>query len=165
MNLIGAGFRHHIHYGSRMQSVARGNAVGLNVEFLQRIRKWKGKIHIGMGIVVVAAIQQIIVAVLLASGDGNANRGRVVMRGHHAAGRVRRHIGAARKKNQIRHLPPVQRKVDDAPLIDYLRNRRILFSTIAAAAVTFNSCATPPTCSATLTWTLLPTCSKMPDCE
>ena len=62
MKLVGAGFRNCIDNGIRMQAIARGNAAGLDTEFLKCVRERKWQIHIRVRIVVVAAIQQIVIA-------------------------------------------------------------------------------------------------------
>ena len=72
---------------------------------------------------VVAAVQQIIVAVDLSARNRHAHRVHIIMRGHHAAGCVRRHGSATRKQNQIRRLPAVQRKIHNALVIDNFRKK------------------------------------------
>src|SRR5437899_2828188 len=100
-----------------MQSVTGGNAAGLHAELLQRVRKRERQIDIRMSVVMVAAIEQIVIAVDLPAGDGDADGGGVIMRGNDAAGGVRRDSGTAGEENQIGRLPPIERKLDDAPLV------------------------------------------------
>ena len=62
-DLIGAGLGDDVDHRAGVQSVTRGYPVRLHAELLQRVRKGEGQIDVGMRIVVVAAVQQVIIAV------------------------------------------------------------------------------------------------------
>ena len=79
MVLIGPRFGDHVHYRAWMQSVAGRHAAGLDTEFLEGVWKREGQVDIRMRIVMVPAIQQVVVAVDLASGDGDTNGANVIM--------------------------------------------------------------------------------------
>src|SRR5207302_1553675 len=79
VELIGPRFGNHVYHRARMQPVAGRDAAGLHAEFLEGVWKREWQVHICMRIVMVPTIQQVVVAVDLASGDGDANGADVIM--------------------------------------------------------------------------------------
>ena len=126
MELVGSRLGHDIDDRAGMQPVARGNAVGLHAEFLQGVGEGKRQVHIGMRIVVIAAVEQIVIPVDLASGYGDADSSRVIVRRDDAARRVRRHHRSAGEQDQIGRLPSIEREVHDPALIDDLGDGGVL---------------------------------------
>ena len=68
MESVGAGLGHDIDHAARMQAELRLHGVGLHAEFLHRVRERNRQVHVAEGIVVVAAVQQVVDAVGLAAG-------------------------------------------------------------------------------------------------
>src|SRR5262249_29463730 len=126
VDLVAAGFGDGVDHRPRMKSIAGGNAAGLNAELLQGIRERERQVHVGMRVVMVAAVEQIVIAVDLASSDRYAHRGRVIVGRDHPARRVGWNRSAAGEQDQVGGLPAIERQVDNAALVDYLRNRRVL---------------------------------------
>ena len=108
VNLVRSGLRDRIHHRVGVQAVARGDAVRLDAELLQRVGKRERQVDVGMRVVVIAAVEQVVVAVLLAARDGYADRADVIVRRDEAPGGVRRNARAAGKQDQIGRLPAVQ---------------------------------------------------------
>src|SRR5262249_42637702 len=107
VKLIRSRLGDRVDHGAGMQSVTGGNAAGLDTEFLQRVGEREGQVHVRMRVVMISAVQQVIVSVDLASGDGNTHGGGVIMCRDHAARCVRGYGRAAGQEDQIGCLPPV----------------------------------------------------------
>ena len=57
MNLICARFGYGIDYRIRVEPVSRGGAVGLDAELLKRVGEGERQVHVGMRIVMIAAVE------------------------------------------------------------------------------------------------------------
>ncbi len=79
-----------------------------------------------MRVIVIASIQQVIVAILLTAGNRNRTGAGVIVTGGNAARRIGRDGGAAGEQDQIGGLPPVQREIDNPALVHDFGNRRVL---------------------------------------
>src|SRR5690348_3978390 len=60
VQLVGAGFGDHVDNRAGAAAVLGAVAVGLNAELLHRIRIWEGIVHIGVVVLVAAAVQIVI---------------------------------------------------------------------------------------------------------
>ena len=110
MNLVGAGFCHHIDHGAGMKPVAGRHRAHLNTELLYRIRKWNRRAYIGEQIIVAATVQQIKGAISRTSLDRNRNLSRIVL----APNRIRRR-GRHRRPSELNQrclLPSIQRQIE-----------------------------------------------------
>src|SRR5665213_9702 len=79
-----------------------------------------------MRVVVIAAIQQVIVAILLTAGNGNGTGGGVIVGSGNTGRRTRRNGSPSGKQDQIGGLAAVQWEIDNAPLVDHFGNRGVL---------------------------------------
>src|SRR5579871_1726306 len=59
VEFVSAVLSHDVHGRRRMLAVLRRNGASLDLEFLQRVRKWKRQIQVVEGVVVRCAIHQI----------------------------------------------------------------------------------------------------------
>lgn len=109
-----------------METETRGDPAGLHAEFLQGIREGKGQVDVRVGVVVIGSVEEIVVAVDLASGDGDGDGVYIVVAGDVAAGAVGRDGRASGEYDQIGGLAAIERKVDDSLLIDHFGDGRVL---------------------------------------
>jgi hypothetical protein len=121
MEGVGAGFRDVVDGSAGVQSVLGRQGVGQNIEFLESVRERDGEVDVAEGVIVVAAVQQIVVAVGLAAcnreGAGAVGALDVLAAGEIAGGGGG---GAFREQEQLGWVTAVQGKIDDALLVDDL---------------------------------------------
>ena len=126
---IAARLGHDIDHAAGMQPVLRRQAVGLHVEFLDRVRERNRHVHVAERVVVIAAIQQEVHAVGLRAGHrklAGAIGSLHVLAAREVAA-IQRHGGrAARERQQLRRVAAVQRQVLNALLVDHLGDRILL---------------------------------------
>src|SRR5262249_6021503 len=69
--LIRTGLSYDVDHSAGVHAIAGRLTVALYVELLNRVRKWERRIHIGEGVVVIAAVEQVVVRILLPAADGD----------------------------------------------------------------------------------------------
>ena len=118
VQLVRAGLGHDVHGAAGMQSVARGQSVGLDAELLQGVREGEGEVYVGECVVVVATIEQVVERVALRTEHRDYDRTIKTLASRHVAGRL--DGGPAGEQHQRCRLAPVQGKLQDASLVDDL---------------------------------------------
>lgn len=126
VNLVGAGLGDGIDDGAGVKTKSGRDAAGLDGELLQRVREGEGHVDVGVRVVVVAAVEDIVVAVDLAAHDGDTEGGLVVVAGNDAGGCVGRRGGAAGEGDEVGGLAAIQGKIDDAFGVDGLGDGGVL---------------------------------------
>ena len=123
MILVGARLCDRVHRAGGVKAVLSGKAAGFHLELLQCIRKWKRKIQVVVGIVVIGAVQTVRQAGLHAAGDLDDNR-RVVSAAwiQRALRRGGRH---SRQQDQLCNLPSIQRQFKNTGVVDHLTDARV----------------------------------------
>src|SRR5712672_3450443 len=79
-----------------------------------------------MRVVVIASIEQVVVAILLTAGNGHRTCAGVIVGGGNTGGRTRRNGSSAGEQDQISSLPPVQRQIHDPALVHDLGDGSVL---------------------------------------
>src|SRR5215469_2169280 len=85
---------------------------------MESVREGEGQVDVGEVIGVVSTVEDVVVVVALAAGDGDDCGARVVLRAHTVVARSR--DGASGDEDELRGLASVQRQLCDTRLIDDL---------------------------------------------
>src|SRR5262245_28846954 len=98
-----------------MYAVLSREGAGLNLEFLQRIRKWQRKIEVVIGIVMHGSIEKVSHSRPQAAAD------RDTLSSRHTPGGVAFYCdGSSGKRDEVRHLTPIQGQLKDPLILDDL---------------------------------------------
>src|SRR5262249_46624991 len=115
-----------VHQRAGLQSAACREAASLYAELLKRVREGKREIDVRVRVAMVRAVEEEVVGIRLATRDGDADRGRVVVRRNKTSGCTWRDGGAPSNEDQISCLPTIERERGDAALVDNVGKRGVV---------------------------------------
>ncbi len=116
--LVGAGVGDGVDERARVDTVACGQRVGFDGELVQRVGEGIGQVDVGEVVGVVSAVEDVVVVVALASGDGDDGGAGVVLGADHVV--AGRGDGTAGDEDELGSLTTVERHLGNAGLVDDL---------------------------------------------
>src|SRR5579864_3028531 len=125
MDLVGPRLGHCVHYTRGTISVIHGHVAGLDGEFLDGVRKGEGEVEVEQGVHVLSSVQcepHVVIARTVYTKRLLSPDDRAIIGVSVTPVIARHHSGY--QKREIRGIPPIQRKLVDARLVDRFPNRR-----------------------------------------
>ena len=126
---VGSRLGYDIDHTARVQPVLGRQSVGLHAEFLHRVRERNRHVHVAEGVVIIAAVQQVVQAVGRPAGHrklaGSVGAAHVLAARQVAPVQGHRAGGDSRDHQQVGQVTPIERQIHDPLRLDDLRYRRI----------------------------------------